>query len=1330
MITLIEPPGNKRGHMAANRSGQHLLNLAVNDEEDLFDDDFLNTDIPQPLQTSNWFENWLIGYSNSADFSEKWKRDFMGRPTWCDADMSLQQIVRENAKGNKAALYSRSFVQACLFRLGCFVHKYSLFVILCVCSIFAGCCLGLQYVRIETDIVKLWVSEGGRLDNELNFFARVQQSYANRSWTTFDEQHFIREDFDEKLLQIPEDEASSSAYQVLIQTSEESQPNLLTKEGLLRHVQLLEEITQIEVEKLGHNWTLSDICFKPGSLDINNSSFAYAMKPTLERLVPCIWITPIDCFYEGSKPVGPNPPIDLSEIDMGQLLRLAIPDLPDKIDWTNINPEAVIGSLAGTVDMGTMMNFFLRTGIGEGYLNRPCIDPLDDKCPPQAPNYYNSCTAFDRFKDYLSAKNLSLNQVLQKETKKPQQTSVLDIFSSFINSNSAADEKTNECSQYRNSFLNWIRKNQEKAEKILSAQLMPKYPNYGAVMRHGCNGFARTVMNWPSDMILGGVTDNGTLMSAEALQSVILVSTGTDVYKRFKDTDRVQSLTVEEELAAVQNVSSVEWSPLVARTVIAAWQRKFTEYIYNHKLNFKEDEDGGTLESRVVHPLASTSISDMLAEFCDFNYTVIFAGYFLMLLYAIYSQLRRDGCCLLSVNSAMGLAIAGVLTVTFASVAGLGLSTWFGIEFNAATTQIVPFLTLGIGVDNMFLLLHNYPQVTSTTKKNEIGVLMKETGMSILMTSVNNILSFLAGTILPIPALRSFCTQSSILLTFNLISILTIYPAIIAIDLRRKKSGRRDVCCCLTSDEPVEKPTYEAYGFDLGGTLMTPAQDLLNTKPQYHGLISVGKGDDEDEEDDGVQPWTLRAFLRNYYIPFITRPGTKFTVVVICLSLFIGGIIGIRSSSIGLELSDVLPENTAPAAFLKARDKYFSFYPMNIVIKGEHVDFARQQHPIEALRQEIGRSRFVVKLENGEPSERYWLGMFRDWLKGLQEKLDDAERRGILTDFDTNNHTKPPDLKIAYSLVCSYGNNYDCSRVGRVRLIDESGTINAEGFYNYLYGWHEYEQMFYTVSQASFYPKYHKLRQGPPSNKYRFFIPPAPKPMYSQIPFYLTGLKDTPVIVEMIKEIRAISEKYAAQGLDNYPQSIAFTFWEQYLDLNWNLLKAIGVISFAVFCVISLLLFNPWAACCIMVVLLMMTVELAGFLGMCSIKFNPVSAVTLITAVGIGVEFTAHVVFAFLTALGTRDERMASCIDQVFVPVIHGALSTLLGIIMLGFSEFEFVVKYFFVVMSALIIIGLINGLALLPVLLSLVGPACEVCQYSRPSWYPRNISDSSSRWR
>ena len=51
------------------------------------------------------------------------------------------------------------------------------------------------------------------------------------------------------------------------------------------------------------------------------------------------------------------------------------------------------------------------------------------------------------------------------------------------------------------------------------------------------------------------------------------------------------------------------------------------------------------------------------------------------------TQLRTDGW-LPAAHSSMGLAVGGVFTVTYASVAGLGLATWFGIEFNAATTQV------------------------------------------------------------------------------------------------------------------------------------------------------------------------------------------------------------------------------------------------------------------------------------------------------------------------------------------------------------------------------------------------------------------------------------------------------------------------------------------------------------------------------------------------------------------------------------------------------------------------------------------------------------------
>ncbi|KAK0396216.1 hypothetical protein QR680_001624 [Steinernema hermaphroditum] len=952
--------------------------------------------------------------------------------------MTLQQIQRGKAFGSKAALYSRSFIQRCLFWLGCYVQRKSFFVISVIMMLFSLSCYGLQYVKIETDIVKLWVAKGGRLDAELTYLSNMETKYGKTNWTESDDLHWIREQTDEKLANLAQEKPSEGGYQVVIQTAESDHENILTRDGLLRHVDLVSEIAGLAVNVDGFNWTLRDICFKPGGIDpAKMTSDVRDYAPILEKLMPCVWITPLDCFWEGAKPIGPDPPLTSEELGLVAYLLNTAHDLP--VSWSTFNPEEVVKLFKDIADdMGTLASSFETSGIGQGYIDRHCIDPYNPDCPSTARNAFDYCKYFNKYKEYL-------NSTGQKFHLQP------DRFDPYmLNSES--------CTNYRRSFMTMIR-NKSIALEFMTEDELPKLPDYGSIMKGGCRGFARNILRWPQDMIIGGAKEElgreNTSITADALQTVFLVASSEDLYKRFKDSPRLFSYAL------------YEWTPRKAEEVILTWQRAFTKRIYNHPLNFLKNDTtsaagGASRARRIIHPLASTSMADMLEEFCQFNYTVIFVGYFLMLMYAIYSQMKRDGYCLLNINSSMGLGFAGVLTVTYASISGLGLATWLGIEFNAATTQIVPFLTLGIGVDNMFMLLHNYHEVTSNVKKNEIGVLMKETGMSILMTSINNILSFLAGTLLPIPALRSFCAQ-----------------------------------------------------------------------------------------DD-------------------------------------------------------------------------------------------------------------------------------------------------------------PEVKIAYSLLCSYGESYDCYRAEWVSLVDDVGNIREDGFYNYLHAWYEYESMLYAVSQATFYPVPRKLRQGA-EDKYLYYVPPTKKIVYSQIPFYLSGLTDTPVIVEMIKEIRGICDEYQALGIDTFPHGIAFTFWEQYLHLNDNLMNAISIIMAAVFCVISLLLFNPWAASCIMLILILMTVELAGFLGFVGIKLNPVSAVTLITAVGIGVEFTAHVVFAFLTSLGDRNERMAAAIDRVFVPVIHGALSTLLGIVMLAFSEFEFVVKYFFVVMFALIIIGLINGLALLPVLLSLMGPSCEI---------------------
>lgn len=71
--------------------------------------------------------------------------------------------------------------------------------------------------------------------------------------------------------------------------------------------------------------------------------------------------------------------------------------------------------------------------------------------------------------------------------------------------------------------------------KFIFQHEMPVLPNYGEVVTGGCHSFAKDVMLWPQDLIIGGVqTKNGTIQSAEALQSVFLVASPIDIYNRFK----------------------------------------------------------------------------------------------------------------------------------------------------------------------------------------------------------------------------------------------------------------------------------------------------------------------------------------------------------------------------------------------------------------------------------------------------------------------------------------------------------------------------------------------------------------------------------------------------------------------------------------------------------------------------------------------------------------------------------------------------------------------------------------------------------------------------
>lgn len=100
-----------------------------------------------------------------------------------------------------------------------------------------------------------------------------------------------------------------------------------------------------------------------------------------EKVFPCVIITPLDCFWEGSKLLGPDFPIQ-------------IPGFRGSIKWTNLNPQelllkARLAGQAGETHVAVfeiLEGFMKRAGIGTGYQEKPCLDPKDPECPITAPN--------------------------------------------------------------------------------------------------------------------------------------------------------------------------------------------------------------------------------------------------------------------------------------------------------------------------------------------------------------------------------------------------------------------------------------------------------------------------------------------------------------------------------------------------------------------------------------------------------------------------------------------------------------------------------------------------------------------------------------------------------------------------------------------------------------------------------------------------------------------------------------------------------------------------------------------------------------------------------
>lgn len=183
----------------------------------------------------------------------------------------------------------------------------------------------------------------------------------------------------------------------------------------------------------------------------------------------------------------------------------------------------------------------------------------------------------------------------------------------------------------------------------------------------------------------------------------------------------------------------------------------------------------------------------------------------------------------LFVGSKFALGLFGIILVILSVSSSVGFFSFVGVKVTLIIAEVIPFLVLAVGVDNVFILVHELdrqnllhgPNASPTTAhgfttpssptqtrsrsqfeshdeatdtasmplylspEERVARTLAKMGPSILLSSVTETVAFALGALVPMPAVRNFALYAAGSVLLNAIMQVTIFISALVIDLRR-----------------------------------------------------------------------------------------------------------------------------------------------------------------------------------------------------------------------------------------------------------------------------------------------------------------------------------------------------------------------------------------------------------------------------------------------------------------------------------------------------------------------------------------------------------------
>ena len=232
-----------------------------------------------------------------------------------------------------------------------------------------------------------------------------------------------------------------------------------------------------------------------------------------------------------------------------------------------------------------------------------------------------------------------------------------------------------------------------------------------------------------------------------------------------------------------------------------------------------------------VYPLTMRSFGDLIGGSIASDLNTLAAGYLLIFIYVLINLGKLN-----SIEQRVWLSVAGIVAVMMGVATSFGLSAHMGV-FTSGMNQLLPFLMLGIGIDDMFVIMAAFgnltPEEREMTLPSRMGETMKHAGVAITITSITDLLAFAIGASTVLPALSSFCIYAALGILFIYLYVITFFLAWLSLDQRRVEDTRDGCVCCWkrkewTPSECSQKSVMKTLFEKLAGVMvLLPAKVIV-----------------------------------------------------------------------------------------------------------------------------------------------------------------------------------------------------------------------------------------------------------------------------------------------------------------------------------------------------------------------------------------------------------------------------------------------------------------------------------------------------------------------